>query len=140
MAKFRSWNKRLQKFVYFKDGKYYFKQKCEKIAEECFNWNNYEQSILINKTLFYVGDIIAIYNRWAYSVCFIAYENGCIGYKYTRNGEFCKFDEYIRLVRIGNIHENKDFIGQEVGKEIGNISIDFIEKCAYKEFLNEQTN
>ena len=115
MAKFRSWNDKLNCFIYFDNGKYSVNGDwVGRNPKGTFNWQNAEQSTGlkdINSKEIFVGDKVAVYDFKAKGTvvfydCFgVEMDNGlhCLSFN-----DIVNKDIYIEV--IGNIHENKELL------------------------------
>ena len=137
--KFRSWNESTEKFNYFEDGRYYYfttnlrgatmEIDCEERLEDSnFNWQNAEQSLIIDGKECFVGDYI---QKFSTETCYEKYliylnEYGQPAIKMiAKNWEWQsneEFEEFIIKTQYHKVREKeislRDILSFEV---IGNI-------------------
>lgn len=123
MKKFRSYREGLNKFCYFKDGKYYSDEACEReIAYNIdihFDWENSESFTGLTDMKgndIYEGDVCnCIYGYTSDKIGVVYYEYGCfyVDDKHPSGNMPLKTlvkNEGNRIEVIGNIHDNPELL------------------------------
>ena len=111
MAKFRSWNEKIKKFIYFEDGYEFSDVQGNLKYFNHFNWQKAEQSTGRkdnNGIEIFVGDILKHENSTIYGVKLNQVRSEIALYFNNKIYAFPFGDLRHNLEIIGNIHENKE--------------------------------
>jgi len=117
--KFRSWNERLKKFFYFKDGRYFSDIKCEltncvseRICEE-FKWGNAQQYTGVrdkNSIEIYRGCILHMGDKKILYI--VEWSDTGLKARQARNRSYAGIEYHQKWIEvIGSIDENPELLG-----------------------------